>query len=246
MVVREIAFDDTGVGALDLVVGGREATRVILGVGNGGTSSGTVEYSLRLEDASRVEADAPTAPSTTIFGTGTFVSGRVFCGGVPAPFARVVLTQTEVASGTTSTTDLTTDAFGQWSVTTLPEVTSSYSVHVVDPLISPASSASSTVGVKVAVNMALSADQVAEDEPITVEGNVAPVHAGLVQLEYRRPNGRFEIGPQTAVDAEGRYRFDFVLPGPGVWEVRTTMPDTGDDDHLPGDSAPKLVQVGET
>lgn len=245
-VVHAMAFDANGVAFLDLDFGAPAATRVILGVGNGSAIPSTIEYSLRLEGSDAVAADAPSAPSTTIFGTGVTVSGRVTCGGAPAPFAHVLVTRTEVSSGATETTDVVTDAFGGWRLTSVPSVSSTYSVEVVDPLLSAASSGASTVGVRVAVNMSVADDQVEEGEPVIVEGRVVPVHAGIVTLERRRPNGSFETAAEMPVAEDGTYRFDYVLPEPGVWEVRAVMHDTGDDDHLPGDSAPKLIQVGET
>jgi hypothetical protein len=206
----------------------------------------TIEYSFQLGGASAVTVDAPSAPSTTIYGTGVNASGRVLCNGAPAPFARILLTRTEPATGVTETTELTTDAFGGWSLTTVPSATSTYSVRVVDPLLSSATSPPTTVGVRVAVNMSVIDDRVEEDEALVVEGTVVPVHAGIVELETRRPNGTFEPVAETTVATDGTYRFDYVLPAPGLWEVRTLMRVTGDDDHLPGDSAPKLVEVGQT
>jgi hypothetical protein len=245
-VINELTFDDAGVGATDLDFGGTSARRVIVGLGNGSLAPATLEYSLRLEGADSVSADAPSMPSTTIYGTGVSASGRVFCGPAPAPFARVVVTRTEVVSGATESLELVTDALGQWRLTTTPPATSTYEVEVVDPLLSAATSPPSTVGVRVAVSMSMARDQVADGEPVVVEGSVTPVHSGSVVLERRRPNGAFETAAETTVDGDGGYRFEHVLPAPGLWEVRVVMHDTGDDDHLPGDSAPKLVQVGET
>jgi hypothetical protein len=244
--VTSLVFGADGIASLDLELGGPGSSRVVLGVANGSGSPAPVDYSLRFAGSEAVVAEAPAVPSSVIFGTGTAASGIVLCGGAPAPFAHVAVTHREVASGASETTELVTDAFGRWSLGTVLAATSTLSVQVVDPLLSPATSASSTVGVRVAVNMSIADDEVEEGEPVTVEGNVAPVHGGRVVLERRRPNGRFEAAAESPLDAEGRYRFDQVLPAPGVWEVRVTMPDTGDADHLPGDSAPKLVQVGET
>jgi hypothetical protein len=245
-VVLDIALDATGVGVVDVEIGGRAAKRVILGLGNGGNDPGTIEYSARLQDAGEVEALPPVVPATTIYGTGFMVSGLVECGEAPAASARVAVTRTEAGTGSTETIELTTDEFGRWAFVTTPPATSTFSVDVVDPLLSPASSDESTVGVRVAVNMTVADDQPEEGEALAVDGNVAPVHAGRVVLERRRPNGRFETVAESAIDEQGRYHFEHVLPGPGVWEVRVTMSDTGDADHLPGDSAPKVVQVGET
>lgn len=244
--VRDVGVDANGIGTLDVALGGRGAARVILGVGNAGPFPATIEYSARIEGENAVVAHRPSGASETIFGTAVVVSGMVECGGQPAPFARVDVIRTEAGSGTTETIETTTDAFGRWALVTAPAASSSYRVAVVDPLLSAASSDSATVNVRVAVNMTISDDQLEEGQPLTVEGNVAPVHAGEVILERRRPNGAFERAGSVTLDADGRYRFDHVLPGPGVWEVRVTMTDTRDVDHLPGDSAPKLVQVGET
>jgi hypothetical protein len=245
-VVREIAFDSDGVGILDVEVGGRAAARVILGLGNAATSPIGLEYSARLDGANEVVAHAPLVPQTMIYGTALSVSGYVECGGAPAAGARVFVTRSEPASGEIETRPVVTDAGGRWTLLTEPDATSTFSAVVADPLLSEASSTPATVGVKVAVNIAVADDQLEEGETLTVEGNVAPVHAGRVVLERRRPHGRFEIAAETIVDGEGNYRFDHVLPAPGVWEVRVTMPDTGDHDHLPGDSVPKVIQVGET
>lgn len=245
-IVREIAFDADGVGVLDVAMGGTGAPRMILGLGNAGFTPGTLEYSVRLGAATSVVAGPPQVPATTIYGTAVTVSGLVECGGAPAPFARVVLTRTDVASGDSEEIFLTTDAFGRWSLVVTPEVTSRFAVAVADPLLSRVSSPASTVGVRVAVNMTTNKDQVEEGEALIVEGDVAPIHSGRVVLERRRPNGQFEIASESTLDPQGRYRFEHVLPGPGVWEVRVTLPDTADDDHLPGDSAPRLIQVGQT
>jgi hypothetical protein len=244
--VRFVDFDSNGIGFLDVAFGRRGATRVVLGLGNGTSQPGMLEYSARLVDSASVVAHAPLLPSTTIYGTAVRVSGTVECGGAPAPFAHIAVTRTDVATGATEVTGLTTDAFGRWELLAAPPTTTSFSVRVEDPLLSTASSISSTIGVNVAVNMTIVDDEVAEGEAVVVEGNVAPVHDGRVVLERRRPNGHFETAAEVELNDEGRYRFDHVLPGPGVWEVRVTMPDTGDDDHLPGDAAPRVVQVGVT
>jgi hypothetical protein len=244
--VAEMAFDSEGIGVIEVELGGATAKRVILGVGNGSVVPSTVEYSVRTEDANEVTVDPPSVPATTIYGTGVGGSGTVYCNGAPAPYAHVVITRTEVASGVSESHALVTDQFGHWALTTTPTATSAYSVAVEDPLLSPASSAPSTVGVRVAVNMTIPDDEVEEGEAVVIEGNVAPVHSGVVVLERRRPNGTFEEAAETPLGGDGAYRFEHVLPGPGHWEVRVVMPDTGDADHLPGDSAPKLVQIGQT
>jgi hypothetical protein len=245
--VRLLSFDSSGVAVAELGFGGAGARRVTVAVGNGSTSpSVSPAFSLRLADGSATSVTPPGVPSSTIYGTGFTATGQVSCGGRPAPFADVVLRQQEVTSGAVHEVLLTTDPNGAWSYTTTPSVISTFSVRVADPLLSVAQSPDVRVEVRVAVNISISDDQIAEGEAITVEGTVAPAHEGRIVVERRRPNGQWELAAETTADSSGGYRTDVMFPATGLWEVRATMPSTGDADHAPGDSAPKAVQVGES
>lgn len=246
--VVPLEFGDDGVATTTVAFGGSGARRVTLATGNGSVldAAAPLAYSLRVVGGSATTATAPSLPADTIYGTGVSIGGRVECGGEPAPFAHVVLRQTESASTATHEVELVTDQYGAWSYVTTPAVNSTYSVRVADPLLSGAQSAASPIAVHVAVNMSLSADQIAEGDAITVSGSVAPVHYGRIVVERRRPNGVWETAAETATATDGSYSVSFTFPAPGLWEVRARMPDTGDSDHAPGDSAPKPVQVGET
>lgn len=246
--VRELAFDAGGVATADFSFGGTATHKVTAVLGNGGAAAfdAPLAYSLRIAGESATSATAPGVPSSTIFGTGVTAAGEVSCGGMPAPFAQVVVTQTETVSGTRHEIEVTTDQFGRWSLVTTPEVTSTYTATVADPLLSSSTSAAAPLAVKVAVNIALSDDQIAEGESVAVSGNVAPVHRGVVIVERRRPNGEWETAAETVTEENGSYRAEVNFPGTGLWELRARMPDTGDDDHAPGESSPKAVQVGES
>jgi hypothetical protein len=247
-VLYPLTFGDDGLATTTIPFGGTDATRVIVASGNGTTAGSlpAAAYSVRVDGESATNLSPPAAPSSTIFGTAVSISGRVSCNGAPAPFARVRLLETEVASGETTAIDLVTDAFGTWSLVSGPEVNSTYAVDLVDPLLSSATSTSTTVGVRVAVNMRVSSDQVAEGESVTVDGNVAPAHAGTVVVEIRRPSGPWQAVTTAELDSAGAYSTSISFPSTGTWEVRARMPDTGDRDHLPGDSVPRLVQVGQS
>jgi hypothetical protein len=245
--VRSLALDEGGVATTELGFGGSAARRVTVALGNGSTSASAspLAFSLRLAGRSATIATA-SVPASTIYGTGVTASGTVTCGGRPAPFADVVLRQEEVASGATYDVPLVTDQYGAWSYAIVPAVSSTFSAHVVDPLLSDAASATAPLQVRVAVNISLSDDEIAADEATIVSGNVAPVHEGRIVVERRRPNGAWETATETTTESDGSYRASVTFPAPGLWEVRATMPDTGDADHAPGDSAPKPVQVGES
>ena len=246
--VTDLAFGPDGLASLVFPFGGDGATRVMLGAGPSSPVDNPtpLAYSVRIESASAVTPGAPSGPTSTTYGVAVPLSGRVSCNGNPAPFAHAVLIETEVASGASRSIDLITDAFGNWSYLAAPQVNSTYSVEVVDPLLSRASSTPATVGVRVVVNLTLSADQIDAGGSVTVGGNVVPVHQMPVLIEIRRVDGPWQTAAQTTVDASGNYSTDITFPATGAWEVRARMPETGDADHLPGDSPPKLVQVGES
>jgi hypothetical protein len=246
--VRELAFGPDGIATADFSFGGGATRRVTLAVGNGSTTSQTIPlaYSLRLDGPGSVEASPPSVPGSTIYGTGVSASGTVTCNGAPAPLARLVLVETELVSGTSRSVDLVTDDFGNWRINLAPAVTSAYVVHVADPLLSSTDSPATTLGVRVAVNLTLSSDQVGEGESVTASGNVVPVHGGQIVLEIRRPNGQWQSAATTGTREDGSYSAEVSFPATGAWEVRARMPSTGDEDHLPGDSVAELVQVGQS
>jgi hypothetical protein len=246
--VSDLEFGSDGFASATFQLANTRARHITIGIGPGSRVDDTapIAYSLRLDEDNEVTVFAPGAPSSVIFGLGTTVSGRVECNGLPAAFAQIVLTETEVGSGATRTTNLVTDMFGSWGRNVQPSVNTKYSVRVIDPFISQATSPEKTIGVNVAVNMTISDDQIPADGSIVVEGNVAPVHQAAIQVQIRRPDGEWTSAAVTTVLSDGTYRAELSFPAPGAWEVRATMPDTGDTDHLPGESTARQVQVGGT
>lgn len=246
-IISQLSFAQDGLARLllDFDDGVRHVTLGV-GPGTGIASQIPVAYSLQLEGANAVSAFPPRAPSSITYGSASLMAGQVTCNGIPAPFARLTLTETEVASGASRTIPLITDTFGNWSRTTTPEVHTTYTIDVDDPFLSNASSAPTTVEIRVAMSMTISDDQIGSSEPLRVDGTVTPAHEETVIIEIRRVDGFWQTAAQTTVDADGRYSSAFTFPDTGAWEVRARMPDTGDLDHLPGDTAARLVQVGES
>ena len=246
-IVSPLSFGQDGFARMSLDFGdGVRHVTLGVGPGTGVEYQIPLAYSLRLDVTSGVSASPPGAPSSTTYGVAAPMSGRVTCNGMPAPFARLTLTETEVASGASRTIPLITDAFGTWSRTSTPGVNTTYAIDVVDPFLSGASSAPTTVGVRVAMSMTISDDQIEPTEQLRVDGTVTPVHEETVIVEIRRVDGAWQPAAQTTVDANGRFSSAFTFPDAGAWEVRARIPDTGDLDHLPGDTSSFIVQVGES
>lgn len=246
-IISQLSFSQDGLATASLDFGDG-ARHVTLGFGPGTGLEYQIPfvYSLQLDGGSAVEATPPGAPSSTTYGLAAPLSGRVTCNGMSAPFARLTLTETEVATGSSRTISLVTDAFGNWSRTVAPQVNTTYEIEVTDPFLSSSSSIPTTVGVRVAMNITISDDQIDPDESLLVEGNVAPLHQETVVIDIRRVDGTWQTITETTTDANGDFSSGFTFPDTGVWEVRARMPETGDLDHLPGDTITLLVQVGQS
>ena len=243
---HRLSFDDRGVATADVDFGRSKVRRIVVGLGNGAPSGdeATIAYSLRLRDENRVRASAPSSSSSTIFGTGLRASGEVSCGGRPAPFADIVITGTEVVSGITETRRTTTNAEGTWFDVLSPDANATYTVTVDDPLLSPATSGATSVGVRISVTATPAPSTVPEGSPITFSGTVEPAHPGVpVSIEFRRPEGTWEELAEVPIDQAGNYSASVTLPDGGVWELRALVADTGDADHLPGGTPGRLVFV---
>lgn len=241
-----LTFDAAGVATAALPFGTAETRRIVAGVGNGNRAGDEIDvaYSLRLAGRSRVTVDAPTGASTTFYGTATSLSGSVTCGAQPAPFAAVEVTETEVVSGATRTYRATTDQFGRWTTGVGPKANASYGVEVIDPLLSSDSAGDHALGVMLAVTGGPTQSEVFLGSPVTFAGQVFPTHAGApVVIEYQRPEGIWQTGAATTVDAQGGYSAEVVLPADGVWELRARVTDTLDEDHLPGGTPGRFVTV---
>lgn len=241
-----MTFGPDGVATADIAFGRTQARRVIVGLGNGSPTEeeSHVAYSLLFPGRSRVDASPPAGLSSLLYGTGAFQSGNVTCGGRPAPFADVLITETEVVSGRTQTYETETDAFGRWRTIVSPDANAIFFATVADPLLSRVDSERSTVGVRLNITADLASSRVPEGSPITISGTVAPAHpAALVTVEFRRPEGEWRVGAEVVMDASGAYEASFTLPNSGVWEIRSSVLDTGDDDHLPGQTPGRIVFV---
>jgi hypothetical protein len=244
-----LTFDELGLARIGVPFGRRQLSHITLGLGNGSIAPDpvTVGYALILAGSKEVVASAPAAPPTTTYGLAVRVSGRVECRGEPAPFADVVVTETAVVSGQQQTFGTETNEFGTWSLGVEPQVNSTYSVKVVDPLLSAAMSDETAIGVRLLITLELDADRVAQGSPVTLSGEVVPAHPGiLVVVECRRPAREWERCGETSADSSGAYAADVLLPKSGIWEVRARVESTGDDDHVPAASIAELVEVVAT
>ncbi|MBA2726217.1 MAG: hypothetical protein H0U53_09525 [Actinobacteria bacterium] len=155
------------------------------------------------------------------------------------------LIERDVASGAETSHPLVTDGSGGWLFRTTPQRNTVYRVEVIDPLISSVVSESKVVSVQVAVALEAPGAHPSAGAPYSVQGTVTPVHVGApVSIQIRRP-GRDEWDEMTttSVEADGSFAASFTFPAEGTWEVRAVVVSTGDDDHEPGASGTKLVEV---
>jgi hypothetical protein len=245
--VTSLHFDETGVARAIVPFGSATVEGLTLGLGHGlpGAAPSTLAYSLRLQGTNRVSGSLSAARSVE-YGSAIAVGGQVSCRSEPAPFADVLVTETEVVGGETTTFATQTNGFGSWSVLRTPESNVVYTAEVVDPLLSQATTNSTDVGVRVAMTIEVPEPEVTLGSGTPVRGMLTPAHPGtMVLIEYRRPSGDWRRGPEVIVDAAGRYDTTIVLPRSGVWEVRASMVSTGDDDHLPGMTGTRFVRVKE-
>ena len=240
-----LTFDDDGVAVLDIPFGRREAVSLTLGLGNASSFPATLEYSLRYPGLERVDVTTPSSQNVTTYGVGVFVSGSVSCGEEPAAFADVEVVATEIVSGAQRAFRLRTDGLGRWALVDTPLVNSTYSVRVVDPLLSETASSVHQVGVALAVDTIVTPDRPVLGEPVSVSGSIRPAHPGTeVIVEFRRPSARrWREGGRAVTGEDGRYDVSVTLPATGVWQIRSRVPQTGDLDHLPGVGAIRLVSV---
>jgi hypothetical protein len=242
-----LTFDAEGVATADIEFGRRRVRRVTVGLGNGavGGAAATLEYSLRLSGMDRVEASPPSGATATTYGTGVQLSGTISCRRRPAALAHVLITEREIISGGERTFSTATDELGGWRIGITPEANSTYSVEVVDPLLSGARAGGHEVRVQVAVTMEVERERIPAGTPVSIHGRVTPAHPGAsVVVEYRRPGAStWSVGAEATVGATGDYSTQFPLPGEGIWELRARVPTTGDRDHDPGGSGTRLVDV---
>ena len=241
-----LAFDQDGVAIAEVPFGRSEVARLTVGLANGAISGAreTIGYSLRLRGANRVSMSGISGPSATDFGTGIALSGSVECGGRPAPFADIMVTAREVDSGTELTFRVQTDEFGRWTLRTTPEANSEFSAEVDDPLISEARTDSIRVNVRVVVTVVIAEDRIPAGSPAVLSGQVQPAHSGVdVVVQYRRPGRDWTSGPTVQTNVQGGYTAQLELPETGIWEVRTRVDDTEDEDHVGNLSGTRLIEV---
>jgi hypothetical protein len=244
---RVLTFRSDGVASDEVPFGWVSVKNIIVALGNGSSAPEgmTLAYSLRLPGADRVAVSGPTGASVVQSGTAALISGSVTCGGAPAPFADIVVTEQEVVSGRSQTFAVETDERGSYRVVTTPQANAMYEVELVDPLLSPEKpDRTLRVDVQVIVRLELVDDQVPAGTPVEVTGEVFPAHPGApIAVEFRRPAGAWQFGAEATVMASGSYSASFVPPDTGIYEVRANMLATNDDDHVPGISAGKLLEV---
>ncbi|MGI8774685.1 MAG: hypothetical protein ACR2KQ_06685 [Actinomycetota bacterium] len=243
--ITPLVFGSDGVAQADVAFSRRTVPRLIVALGNTSLSEpATIAYSLMRSHAWNADVTS-SVPSSVEFGTSIRVQGTASCAGRPAPFARVELAET-LTDGSTTTHSLVTDDEGRWSISLSPEESASYVAKLVDPLLPAATTASRFNAVKplVAIDVA---EQVALGDDIEVTGTVTPVHAGApIVLEYRRPaRSEWLLGAEVTLEPDGTYGGSFTLPERGFWEVRARMTSTLDEDHRPGTSGTKTVEVSD-
>jgi hypothetical protein len=232
--VQFLEVGNDGLASARVRFGDEEVRRITLGVANpAGEGDAGIDHSLRILGRNGVSVQPVGPPAETALFGGLTLQGRVVCNGQPAESADVLLLQ-DTRTGEDRTFELTTFAGGTWARTFEPGQTSTYTAQVVDPLLSPATSASWDVAVRVAVTLEVADQDVALGEPVPVEGSIAPPHPGAtVLIEYRRPDLSWRAGPQTVADAEGRFATSVALPDRGIWHLRATVLSTADADHVP-------------
>lgn len=218
------------------------ARHVTLALGNGAlTGIGiTISYSLVVDGSDTTEMTRISGPGTIQYGLASQLSGHVICAEMPSPGSSVLLEKRE--GDEVSFEELLTGPDGAWRTTVSPEKNARYFAHLTDPFLSDAGSVTDAVNVAPFVTIE-TPRRVRNGEEVSVRGTVSPDHDSVVRIEYRRPLGaRWRQGPETAI-VSGGYAASFVLPGEGVWELRTRMLSTGDADHVPGVSLVTPLRV---
>ena len=239
---HRLRFDAAGVARVQLPFNAQSVRRVSMGAGHVEVSRPQpFAYSLRVDGKSDVTATV-SVPSSTPYFNPISVTGTVICNGEPAASARVVVTETEAASGDQTVTVLTTDSEGRFRLSRNPEVNTVYSVAVDDPLLSQYRVPERLVAVKLFVILDVPDDAVT-GLMARLRGAAEPAHpGGRVEVEFRRPSRSWRPGPSGAVGPDGAYAIDVTFPRDGVWEVRTrVIPEDGD--HAEGVSPPAFVRL---
>lgn len=236
-------FDVSGVARLHLT-DDPPVRRVTVALGNAGTDDQAIAYSARRDASRKVRTDLD-GDDVATFGIGTTLSGTVTCAGSPAPFADVVITESDV-NGRTQTYEVATDRSGSWRASVRPEAHATYSANVVDPLLTPVTAGLFDVTVQVAVYIEVADTTVARGADVVIDGEVFPLHPGVpVVLERRRPEGPWRTADEVTVGPDGNFQMSFVPPAPGIWEIRARVVATNDHDHAPGSSFAHLISVSE-
>ncbi len=237
-----------GTAAVDLSGAPFKPRSVVVGVGSTRTPDERFGLSVRDPAApSNLLVAAPSGPSDVTYGISGSFSGSLLCAGVPAPFARLRLVATESYSGEVSTVDLITDEKGRWQLRTSPDASSRLTIEVVDGLLPEGVSEPHLVSVHVFVSMEPTDATIDEGDPVVVTGDITPATEGSsLVLEYRRPSRRrWNAGPVVTTDAAGHYEAAYVLPAPGLWEVRTRQIEDLDPHRAPGVSISSLIEVND-
>lgn len=243
-----LLFDDEGVARLDLAFGSRQVRRVIIGASTterpepGPLPPRPLAWSLRLEGASSTTISPIQAPTVTSYFSGPGLSGTVTCGGLPAAGAEIEVVEVS-ADGQERTYRTVTDAQGNWFLYAEPEMRSTYTAIVSDPLLTPVSAGPVEIRVALEVSLVVSDPRPALGEPLHIDGRTFPAHDGAqVTLEFRRPERPWRTGAVVRTGPGGDYATDIVLPRPGVWELRVRA-EPGDGDHEANDSVIRTVVV---
>ena len=76
-----------------------------------------------------------------------------------------------------------------------------------------------------------------------IDGALAPAIAGTTISIVYTPSSGPAVTHQATTDASGAYSDRFHLPSKGTWQVQSHW--SGDDTHLPSDSAVCTLTVGK-
>ena len=219
-------------------------SKVVVAASNGDASiRGSLAYSLVPRGTTGSTVVGMSVPDEIEYGGFSSVSGFVTCDGRPSVSTPVILEERPRGEPTIRH-EAFTDTFGRWIVPVAPARTTEYQAHVVDPLLTPASSGAEQMAVFLAVSLETDKSRMTLNEAATLSGNVVPNHGVLpVIIEIRRPSGTFDQAVDASTDGSGHFVAQVAFPAPGIWEIRARLSTTGDDDHEPGISPPVFVDV---
>jgi hypothetical protein len=240
-----VVIGDAGSGTTTIPFGSRSVRSVVVVLPNPNPEEpATLRYSVIVDGQQSTSVTATPADKRVIYGTGTHLSGSAICNGAGASDAHLTIEEHDAITGrVTGTYETTADSRGIWSTVVSPGSNSTYVVVIDDPLLT-ISSAATDIGVNVFVSLEPSSQRVGRGEPVDITGSTVPAHANVpLIVEYRRPDRQWQLGVTTSTSPDGSYSTSLTLPVPGVWELRTRMLSTGDDDHFPGTSAARLIFV---